>query len=84
MVTVLSRVEGHGETRPEAPLGAITAAEGRDAESWLQITALRVDTSFSSDTKLTGFSDKMDRDDQKEEVTEDVYGGDWENHTFSL
>lgn len=83
MVTVSSRVEGRGETRPRAPFRPLQQ-QGRDAESRLQITVVRVDKNFSSDTKLMGFSDKMDGDGQEEEVTEDVYGGVWESDTFSL
>lgn len=65
-VTGLSRMEGQGETRTGAALGALTVAEERDAESWLRITTGRVGMRFSSDTKLTEFSDKMDGDDQEE------------------
>lgn len=81
--TGLSKVEGRGETRAGAPLGAITVAEGRDAESWLQIAAETVGTRFRSDTKSAKFIDKMAGDDQ-EEVTEAVYGENWANATFSL
>lgn len=47
VVTGLSRVEGQGETRTGAPLGALTGAEGRDAKNWLRITAGRVGTRFN-------------------------------------
>lgn len=59
-VTGLSRMEGQGESRMGAPLGALTVAEERDAESWLRVTTGRVGMRFSLDTKLTEFSDKMD------------------------
>lgn len=66
MVAGLSRVEGWGDNRARAPPGALTVAEGRDAESWLQITAGRVNMRPSADTKLVGLSDRTDGDDQEE------------------
>lgn len=53
-VTGLGRVEW-GRKLGQGPLGAITVAEGRDAESWLGITAGRIDMRFHSDIKSTGF-----------------------------
>lgn len=81
-VTGLWRVES-GRKLGQGPLGGITVAEGRDAASWLGITAGRIDTKFCSDTESTGFSNQMDRDDQ-EEVTTEVYGEDWGHGTLSL
>lgn len=56
----------------------LCCSRGTDTGSWLRITAGRVDETFSSDTKSTGFSDQADGDDQ-ERVTEDVYGENWGN-----
>ena len=62
---------GRGKRNPgQGSPGAMMAAEGRDAESWLRTTAGREHTRFRSDTKSTGSSGKMDGDDQ--EVTEDA------------
>lgn len=56
---------GGGGGPGQGPPGAITVAEGRDAESWFRIATERVDTRFSSDTKSTGLSDQMGGDDQE-------------------
>lgn len=75
MMTGLLRRE-RVESRAGAPLGAITVAVGRDAESWVQVTAGRLDTRFRSDTKSTGFSDK--RGGMTKKYLKDVYGKDWQ------
>lgn len=47
-----------GETRTGALPGASTIGEGRDAESWLQSVAGRVNGRSSSDTESLGVSGK--------------------------